>query len=162
MGVIRDVDGLNIVKGLKLVHWNVRSVLKKIDQMRTLLSDSTIDVITVSESWLKSHLHSNLVSIQGFEVFRQDRRGDSQKTKSKKRGGGLLTFVNKKHSSRCKSLLDISASNENIEAQWTRLHRPNCKDVVVCNVYRPPPPNGNLIKAVDYLDDCLKTLNFKL
>ena len=61
--------------------------------------------------------------------------------------------MNKKHSSHCEPLLDLSASDENIEAQWTLVHRLNCK-----NVYRPP--NGNLDKAVKYLNNCLKVFNF--
>ena len=151
---IRGIDELSAVKGLKMVHWNVRSMPKKIDQMRALVADSPIDILTISESWLKPHLHTNLISISGFDVFRQDR---STKPKSKKRGGGLLTYINKKHSSQCEPLLELNTSNENIEVQWILIHRPNCKNVVVCNVYRPP--NGNLDKAVDYLDECLKTLN---
>ena len=151
---IKDIHGLGAEKGFKLVHWNVRSLVKKIDQLRTLIVDSPIDVLTISESWLKSHLHSNIISVSGFEVFRQDR---GVKPKSKKRGGGLLTYVNKKHSSHCEPLLDLSISNEDIEVQWILIHRLNCKNVIICNVYRPP--NGNLNKAIEYLDDCLKTLN---
>ena len=37
------------------------------------------------------------------------------------------------------------------------IHRPQCKDVVVCNIYRPPA--GDLKKAMYYLDNCLKTIN---
>ena len=44
-----------------------------------------------------------------------------------------------------------------IEAQWTILHRPHCKDVIVCNVYRPP--EGKPDKAISYLDDCLRELD---
>ena len=82
--------------------------------MRTLVADSPIDVITISESWLRPHLHLNLTSIDGFEIFRQDR---GTMTRSIKRGGGLITYVNKKQSSHCEQLLDLSVSNGNIEAQ---------------------------------------------
>ena len=151
---ISSIGALNAEKGLKLVHWNIRSLVRKIDQIRILMDDSTIDVLTFSETWLKPHLHSGIVSIKGFEIFRQDR---GSMANNKKRGGGLLTYVNDKHSSRCEPLLDLGASNKNIEVQWTLIHRPNCKNVVICNVYRPP--TGDLEKAVNYLEDCLKTLN---
>ena len=156
MEVISDIEALNAEKGLKLVHWNVRSLVKKIDQLRALIADSPIDIITISESWLKSHLHSSLVSIQGFEVLRLDR---GTQAKSRKRGGGLLTYIHKKHFSKCEPLLDLCISNADIEAQWTLIHRPNWKNVVICNVYRPP--GGNLEKAINYLDDCLKELNLR-
>ena len=166
-----SIADLDKEKGVKVLHWNVRSIVRKIDQIRILLANSTIDVVTISESWLKPHLHSNLVAIEGFQVLRQDRiHGVSagvpkskSKTKSRtrslpsKRGGGLLTYVNVKHSSYCEPLDDLSASNEDIEAQWVLIHRPNCKNIVVCNVYRPP--NGKLEKATKYLDECLKVIN---
>ena len=154
MAEISDIAGLNAQKGFKLLHWNVRSLLKKIDQIRTLVADSPLDIITISESWLKSHLNTSLISIQGFEVLRLDRGGQS---KSRKRGGGLLTYINKSHSSQCEPLLELCTSNSDIEAQWTLIHRPHCKNVVICNVYRPPC--GNLEKAVDYLDGCIKQVN---
>ena len=47
-------------------------------------------------------------------------------------------------------------SNEHIEAQWVRIHRPSCKDYMICNMYLPP--NSDLSKAVVYLEDCLNTL----
>ena len=49
---------LGAVKGLKFVHMNVRSIVTKIDQLRTLLFDSKIDVVSVSETWLKPHLNT--------------------------------------------------------------------------------------------------------
>ena len=70
---IHNINSLNAEKGFKLVHWNVCSSIKKIDQIRALALNSPIDVLLISESWLKHHLHADLVSINEFEVFRQDR-----------------------------------------------------------------------------------------
>ena len=155
---IRNINSLNLEKGFKLVHWNVRSLVKKIDQIRALMDGSPIDVLTLSETWLKHYLHSDLVAIEGFDTFRSDRGPNMNRClKVPKRGGGLITYVSKKYSSHCEPLLDLGISNENIEAQWTLVHRPNCKNVLICNVYRPP--NGNLDKAVKYLWECLCTLN---
>ena len=151
---LKNFNDLNRAKGFKVVHLNVLSIVKKIDQIRLLLQGSTIDVLTISETWLRPHLHSNLVNIEGFTVYRLD-RGSS--CKGKKRGGGLLTYVNDKHSSECESLSELDKSNESIEAQWVYIHRPHCKNVVVCNVYRPP--NGDLGKSIAYLDDCLRSVN---
>ena len=33
----------------------------------------------------------------------------------------------------------------------------HCKDVVICNIYRPP--QGKLDKALKYLDECLGSIN---
>ena len=67
---IKDINSLNLEKGFKLVHWNVRSLVKKIDQIRALMVGSPIDVLTLSETWLKRHLHSDLVAIEGFDTLK--------------------------------------------------------------------------------------------
>ena len=79
------LSDLRNYKGLKVVHLNVRSLVKKIDQIRLLVDGAGIDILTISETWLKSHLSSSLVTLQGFQTFRQDR---NFKSKTKKRGGG--------------------------------------------------------------------------
>ena len=54
----------------------------------------------------------------------------------------------------CEPLANLDKSNTNIEMQWVLIHRPHSKNIVACNVYRPP--NGDLQKAISCLEDCLK------
>ena len=117
-----------------------------------MLSDTNLDVITFSETWLKSHVHSCLVDIDGYKSFRQDRLN-----KKSKRGGGLITYIRKKHASNSELLEDWGISNEHMEAQWVHIHMPLCKNIYICNIYRPP--NGDLKKAIAYLDNCLKNID---
>ena len=154
---LHNLEDLNAVKGFKVVHVNVRSILKKIDQVRLHMLDSKIDVFTVSETWMRPHLDSSLISIQGYKTFRLDRGKDNSKSKNKKRGGGLLTYVRESHADASESLPDLEISDKNIEAQWTLIHRPHCKNVLVCNVYRPP--KGELEKAISYLENCIRSVN---
>ena len=153
MATINSFDKLHEAKGFKLAHLNIRSIVKKIDQLRVCLQDKSIDIFSVSETWMRPHLGTQLVELQGFQAFRLDRGSNS----TKKRGGGLLTYVNAKHAVNCESLGDLNRSNEDIEAQWVLIRRPHCKNIVTCNVYRPP--NGNLDKAIQYLEGCVKTLS---
>ena len=141
-------------KGFKMVHLNVRSLLKKMDQIRLITEGSGIDVLTLSESWLKPHLNTKLVRLKGYHEFRQDR---NLKTNKSKRGGGLITYVGTKHVSSCEPIEELNAVNEYVEAQWLYFHKQNCKDIVICNIYRPP--SGDLKKFINYLEDSLKTLN---
>ena len=145
---------LGKIKGFKIGHLNIRSIVKKIDQLRILTEGAGLDVLTISETWMKPHLHSSLVDLPGYKTFRLDRHSKSRK---RKRGGGLISYINSKHASSCEALEELDISNNDIEAQWIYLHRPNCKDVVVCNIYRPP--NGDLPKAISYLEESLGTLN---
>ena len=151
---INTFNELGRAKGVKLLHINVRSVLHKIDQLRSYFIDSNIAVLTFSESWLKDHISSGLVSIQGYALLRQDR--DLSRT-VKKRGGGLLTYLNTETCPSYKPLTKHSVSESYIEAQWTQINRENCKNIVICNIYRPP--EGDLDKALKYLNTCLKSIN---
>ena len=154
MATINSFDELSSIKGFKLAHLNIRSLPKKVDQLRILVSLSNIDVITLSETWLKPHLHTGIYDIDGFTCNRLDRKVRAGK---RKRGGGLITYINNKHASVSEPLGELDLSGTHIEAQWTLIHRPHCKNVVICNVYRPP--DGNLDAAVTYLDECLKVVN---
>ena len=138
-------------KGFKLVHLNVRSIPKKIDQLRILLDNAKLDVLTISVTWLNKSINSQSVQIKGFVAFRQDRVPG---TGIKKRGGGLLTLINEKYATECEELLDLNKASSDIEAHWSIIYRPHCKNVVVGNIYRPP--SGNLDKAVKYIDDCVR------
>ena len=156
MDTVNTLEALNAVKGFKLVHLNIRSLVKKMDQIRLMLANSHIDVLTFSETWLKPYLNTKLVELAGYKIIRLDRGTDSGK-RVKKRGGGLITYIKQKHASNLESLDALNISNEHIEAQWIYVHRPSCKNVVVCNMYRPP--TGNLSKAIAYLDNSLKSFN---
>ena len=91
-----------------------------------------------------------------MRLDRNVNRGRQGKS-TKKRGGGVIMYIHAKHASSTESLDDMNMSNEHIEAQWVQIHRPACKNMVICNMYRPP--TGNLPKAITYLEDCLKALN---
>ena len=92
--------------------------------------------------------------MKGYKLFRTDR---SATGKTKKREGGLITYIRDCCSSSCEQLDSLVMSNEYMEAQWIHLHRLQCKDIIICNLYRPP--NGNLKKAVTYLENCLSSIN---
>ena len=70
---ISTFETLSAAKGLKFIHLNVRSLTKKIDQIRTLLADTTLDVLTFSETWLKQYLNTKVVHLDGYKSFRLDR-----------------------------------------------------------------------------------------
>ena len=156
MEAIHTLRDLGEAKGLKLVHLNVRSLIRKVDQIRTLLADTSLDIVTFSETWLKQYISNQLVELDGYKSFRLD-RATKGKGKGNKRGGGLITYIRDKYASNSELLDDLCVSGEHIEAQWLYIHRPQSKNLCVCNMYRPP--NGDLAKAILYLEECLQTLN---
>ena len=152
----KNFGDLSRLKGLKLVHLNVRSLPKKIDQLRLTLHGVNVDVFTISESWLRSALGSKLFDIDGYRIFRLDRESCGL---NKKRGGGLVTYVNEKHAPLASKMENLDISTRHLEAQWIKIDRPNCRDIIIGNMYRPP--SGNLDLAIAYLDETLKSLNLQ-
>ena len=137
-----------------MLHLNVRSLLKKIDQIRLTFVNSGIDIITMSETWAKDYIQTDLMAISGYSVLRQDR--DLIAT-GKTTGGGLITYISTMRLPDFKTLDRLSISSPHIEAQWTEITRPKSKNIIICNLYRPP--QGTLKVALDYLNTCLNKLN---
>ena len=152
-----DIDTfrkLGEAKGIKILHLNTRSILPKMEQLRTCLVSSHIDIITISETWLKRHINSGLLSLPGYSILRQDR--DLSKS-TKKRGGELLTYIQTATCPSYKPLDKLSISDKHIEAQWTQIIRKHCKNIVICNLYRPP--GGDLELALKYLNNAINSVN---
>lgn len=57
------------MKGLQIVHINVRSLLPKIDSIRHGMVGSNIDVLCVTESWLHELIGDNSISKDGYMVY---------------------------------------------------------------------------------------------
>ena len=132
------------------MHLNTRSLFKKIDQCRIMFEASNIDIITISETWLTKNIPTSSIQIQGYLSLRQDR---SSAGTNKKRGGGLVTLIHETH----KDLPDLSTSNKHCEVLWTKLAMPNCRNMIVCNIYRPP--GGKMAKCIEYLELCRGSVN---
>ena len=54
-------------------------------------------------------------------------------------------------------LSKLSTCKTNIEAQWLKIPRNKVKNIILCNVYRPP--TGYLDMAIKYMNQCLKAIN---
>ena len=50
-------------KGLKIVHLNVRSFFRKKDTIEHDLLDGEIDILGLSETWLKEEIPNNMLNI---------------------------------------------------------------------------------------------------
>ena len=142
-------------KGLKIVHLNIRSLLKKIDQLRAILEGSNIEIFTLSETWLHSNIDTHMVQIQGYTAYRLDRKTLNTNLTTTKRGGGLITYI--KNTSLDVYVKDAeNMSAKDIEIQWFKIERKHAKTITLANVYRPP--TGNLDKAIKIIEKSLRSL----
>jgi len=74
--------------GLKCCYTNACSLLNKLDELRQRVTDCRVDIIAVSETWATEEISDAELAIDGYALFRKDRRTD-RLTK----GGGVALYV---------------------------------------------------------------------
>lgn len=70
--------------GLKIAHLNVRSLIRKISEIKLMLSESKLDILAITETHLDDETPTEEVTITGYQVARLDRK-DQQ-------GGGCIIY----------------------------------------------------------------------
>ncbi len=103
-----------------LISLNARSLLNKIDDLRSLLLSrlyNNTGVIPVQESWLSNSIDNELINVANFSAFRAD-RPHSKKVRS----GGLVTYVHNEWCSSAKVLFSYDINS--IEALTVKCKSP--------------------------------------
>ena len=80
---------MGIVKGLKIVHLNIRSIIKHRNEVEIAFSD--YDIICLTESLLHDNIENCVIDLPGYITYRQDRF--SIHSQVKKRGGGIIIYI---------------------------------------------------------------------
>ena len=52
---------------------NVMSLAPKVDELRHGVKYANLNLVCISESWLKSHIHDNVVALESYTIIRRDR-----------------------------------------------------------------------------------------
>ena len=125
-GNVSDVPTINFKAiGLSVIHLNVRSLLRKMDQLRLLSERNGADIITLSETWLNIDIDDNEIELPGYSITRRDR--------SERTGGGVMIYIRENLVFNERN--DLHNSNEAI---WIQVNRIRCKPLIIGCVYRPP------------------------
>lgn len=126
--------------GLNVCHINAQSLKNKIDELRLTFENSLVDVICISESWFDDTIPDSLVSLNGYKLFRADR---------KKRGGGVAIYV--KMNINCKFVARNEESKK-IEFLFIEISAKDRK-LLLGSVYRPHRsiPFDNFIKQIEVM-----------
>ena len=98
--------------------------MNKIDQVRILLEDKTIDVLALSETWLMSDVSDEEVYICGYTLYRKNRVYDQ-------RGGGVTLCI---ESSIPHSYSDKLTKDSNSEVIWVAIKLPKCAPFDTCSL----------------------------
>ena len=105
-------------KGFHLLHLNVCSLWPKIDLIKQLLRDnSNIATLTLSETWLTERIPSELVAINDFVLYRNDRQWGDAQDKIKK-GGGLGIHIKEDYNVSEFEYQHLNESTRDGEFQW--------------------------------------------
>ena len=101
-------------RGFVVAHLNVRSLQRKLDELKLVVeaNTKTIDVLTLSETWLNSLIFDEEIRLPGYLCVRKDRTGH-------KRGGGTLIYIRENLPYRIRNDL----MTEDIECLWIEINR---------------------------------------
>ena len=69
---------------LRCIYMNARSIVNKIKELKVMIEEENVDIIAITETWLNDNVTDDEVSINGYTLFRKDRRYEV-----KCRGGGV-------------------------------------------------------------------------
>ena len=123
------------------------SLAPKMDEVRAVAQITCPDFISITETWLQSHIHSNVVELNGYNLIRKDRQEGTH--------GGIYIYI--KDSIKLSVLDTLSISS--LEVLWVKL-RPTrlprgIHSIIVGTVYHPP--NADNTEMLKYL---METLSF--
>ena len=127
-------------KGFKLATLNVRSLLSKLDELRVLLSEKPIDILSINETFLDSSIPTSQLLIDGYNFERYDRGS---------RHVGFYIRDSVKYDIYKQDVITKHA----IEALFIMVKPTNKKPFITGTIYRPPN------SAVNYFDNIINVLD---
>ena len=104
---------------------NINSLIKLIDELKTIIQKTPLDLLAINETRLDDSICDSLVSIPGYDVIRNDRN---------RLGGGVAIFI--KETIVYKLRQDLFFQNlESISMEICKTHS---KPFIISTWYRPP------------------------
>ena len=134
---------------LKIAHINVRSLRKKVEQLKVVVKKYSIDILCISESWLQDTITDGDVAIEDFSIVRRDRRN-----RTRGGGGGVAIYV--KNGIMYSRRNDI-ITDPDLESVWLEV-KTSCQPILVCCMYRAP---GSLSIVYDHIIDTFENASKK-
>ena len=107
-------------------HLNARSLNKNINELKAILEETDFDAVSISESWLRSRTPKDRFLIDGYKIFRNDRRN--------KREGGVCIYIREEYE--CKRI-KIPNTPESPETLWVEV-MVNHKKIAIGTLYKAP------------------------
>lgn len=131
----------SIKSKLKCLNTNAQSLQYKMDELKQVIKENNVQIITVTESWGQPWKEATL-DIEGFIMYRKDRT-DGRK------GGGCIIYISRELKSfTCREL----ENNQGDDAIWCWVKLTNDTKILVGCMYRAPSSsegnNDNLLNQI--------------
>ena len=127
------------MKGFKIGHLNIRSLVKNVDQLRIYLSNKKYNILSVNETMLDSSIPNDEININGYDIVRKDRN---------RNGGGVALYI--------RNVIDYKIRNdlmnEKLETITIEVCPSKAKSFFVNTWYRPPDAS---IECFDWYENCI-------
>ena len=138
-------------KGLKIANINIGSLNAHNAEFYTVFSDNQIDIINVSESWLKDNTDPKIFTLDGYNIIRQDRHTATS-------GGGLISYVANKYKINTNKYAHLNTNNKDFEMLIYDIELPRSRPMVIISCYKPPHikydiANEKLSTAIDNINN---------
>ncbi|MCG8113231.1 MAG: reverse transcriptase domain-containing protein, partial [Candidatus Thiodiazotropha taylori] len=117
-----------------VVHYNVQSIVNKLDLLEAELQN--FDVICITETWLDQRTSDDVLNLYGFKLFRRDRLGENY--------GGICVYVKNNIYSCRRADLELP----NIECLWIEV-MVNGKKNLIGTFYRPPNSTNAIWSSIE-------------
>ena len=134
-------ENLKVFKNRRLhfIHFNINSLLSKIDELREIVKTSNATVVGITESKLDDSINNCELCIEGYCIIRLDRN---------RKGGGIVCYISNKIRFNVKN----GISNE-IKTIFIELLIPKTKPITAGIICKPL----DQLRSLERLSDSLNT-----
>lgn len=129
-----SLDESLILNYFSLVHYNVQSILSKVDLIGSELRN--FNIICLTETWLGQDTTDESLKINEFSLYRRDRQTDNH--------GGVCVYVKDNVYSRRRTDLELP----NIECIWVEIDFHH-KKILLGTFYRPPNSSAQILSSIE-------------
>ena len=140
-----DCKDICNLRGIDFGSLNIRSLSRKIDEVKFLLKETDLNFLALNEIWLNNSISDCELEIPHYQMIRFDRDLGS----GKRGGGGLISYTHLKY--QFENLPNWNLCCPGLEWQWIVLKHPKTRRTYICNIYRPP--DGKVDTALDLIDN---------
>jgi cellulose biosynthesis protein BcsQ len=136
--ILNPAEVLKTLKGFRVGHLNITSLVKHVDELRVYMRDEPFDILSINESRLDSNIARDTVGIQGYDMVDKHRNLE---------GGGVALYY--RNTLNVINRTDLVPAE--VEVVCLEVIKPKSKPMFVVSVYRPPNSSIELFEKIETL-----------